>query len=72
MNVLKLCLIPFFALSVVACSGGGGGGGSDDSSGGGNNKNFTVSVDSIDVSRLGENVTVDTDDLETNTKTYTQ
>jgi len=67
MNVLKLSLIPFFVLSLAACSGGGSGGGG----GAENNKNFTVSVESVDVSRLGEDVTVSTSGVETNTKTYT-
>lgn len=66
MNFLKLCIIPFFAFSVVACGGGGGSDGVAN-----NNKNFTVSVESISVSRLGEDITIPTNDLESDTKTYT-
>ncbi|MGH1441572.1 MAG: hypothetical protein ACRBBR_15770 [Cellvibrionaceae bacterium] len=60
-----------FVLSLAACSGGGSGG-SGNSGGGGTetNKDFTISLNSVDVSRLGDTVTVDTSGVESDSKTY--
>ncbi len=67
----QLCLL-LACLALTAC-GGGGGSGSGGTTPPPENKSFTVSVNAVEVTRpaRGEAVTVDTDGVVTDTKTYT-
>jgi ABC-type glycerol-3-phosphate transport system substrate-binding protein len=76
MTLNKILLISLASLVLAACGGGGGGGGGGSTPPATQDKNFTISLDSVSVTRNPntnpENVAIDTSTVSTGQLTFTE